>query len=246
MMKIIYQNYNIIREGFFEDRRIVVKKFKERFCWENETKVIGILRGYGFPVPEIIKSSPLENIYSFFDMPIFADVLKEKFNYINILLDLLSELQKVRDPFLHKFNGREKKLLQVSESLYNHNKIGKSVLENIERICGLYKPQSQMFCHGDYRPENLFYLDGIGGIIDFEFSGIDDPNKDLAYLWVGTVRLNKSFNHYLKNMYVRFTYYDTFAFVFWLTYIHAMILSNPRIKDQPGWALNLKNIVEKI
>lgn len=246
MMKTIYQNYNLIREGFLENRKIVVKKFKERFCWENETKVIRILRAYGFPVPEIIKSSPLENIYSFFDMPLFADVLREKSNYINILLDLLSELQKVSDPILHKFNGREQKLLKVSESLYLHNKISKSVLENIERICGSYKPQSQIFCHGDYRPENLFYLDGIGGIIDCEFSGIDDPNKDLAYLWVGSVRINKSLNHYLKNMYVRFTYFDDFAFVFWLTYIHAMILSNPLTKDQTAWASNLKNIVERI
>jgi hypothetical protein len=245
-MKTIYQNYNLVREGISRNRRIVKKTFKERFCWENETKVLGILRGYGFAVPEIIESSPFENTYSFFDMPLFAKVLKSKPESIDSLLDLLSALQKVNDPLLHRFDGRAQRLLEITQSLYLHERISKAALENIQRICGMYNPQCRIFCHGDFRPDNFFFQDGVGGMIDFEFSGIDDPNKDLAYLWVGAVRVNKGLNHRLKKCYTLLRYFDDSAFLFWLTYVHSMVLRNPLTRDQVGWASNLEKIVQQV
>jgi hypothetical protein len=78
-----------------------------------------------------------------------------------------------------------------------------------------------------------------------EFSGIDDPHKDLAYLWVDTVRHDKTFNHFLKKEFKRFDYFNDLSFIFWLTYVHLMIMANPKNKFYAQWKKNLEYILRE-
>lgn len=243
LIKKLYQNYNSVDLCEEGGRKVVKKEFKDKFCWENETKVIGILKRNGLPVPEMLKSEHLKNTYEFIDAPDFNQTLKESPEKADLLLELLNKFSGIRDPDLYCFKDRKDNLFNRSKRLLSDGKINLILYNKLVNITERYTPNFFQFVHGDFRPANIFGKEDVKGIIDFEFSGIDDPNKDLAYLWVGAVDINKELNHYLKNGFKEFDYFEDNSFIFWLSYVHVMILNNPRAEFPEKWRTNLEQIL---
>ncbi|NMB66439.1 phosphotransferase [Candidatus Woesearchaeota archaeon] len=246
-MKKIYQNYNSVFEDYFNGRKVIIKRFKEKFCWENETRAYNLLKNYDFPLPELLESTYLENKYSYLDSPTFSKVLKKEKISFEGIFELLKKFQEIDGgPFLNFFS-RNNRILKKSSDLYYKKVIDIKSLEKIEKLCDSYYLKFKSFCHGDLRLENIFGNGKkIDGLIDFEFSGIDDPNKDLAYLWISAVRIDKEVNHYLKREFKNLNYFDYISFIYWLTYFHLMILDNPLNKDKKSWVYNLERIIKDV
>ncbi len=68
------------------------------------------------------------------------------------------------------------------------------------------------------------------GVIDFEFTCVDNPNRDLEYLWVRTMFINKTLNKHMRNKFEEKNYFDEKAFLYCGGYRYLMIISNPRVK----------------
>lgn len=242
---IIYQNYNVVEEIEYEGEKAILKRFNNVFCWKNELMVRDLLEKKGFPVPKLFGSSYLENIYSFFDFPVSSKILRQDENTVFVLLDFLHTLQEIKEKNLFVFGEPNEKLLEISRSNFMNGRIAPSLVKKIEKICSSYKPKYQCFCHGDFRCSNIFYFNGsVRGIIDFEFSGIHDPNKDYAYFWVDATRINKQANRLIKKALSKSSLFDENSFLFWIVYMHSMIIHNPRTNRPNDWALNLEKILE--
>lgn len=242
-MKLLYQNYNSVYLCEENNQKVVKKKFKNKFCWENETKVIKILESYNLPIPKIINVGYLENTYSFIEKQTFDTTLKSFPEKVDILIELQKEFSRIHDDNLHHFDDRDKSLLKYGNKLLLAGKIDKLLFDKLNKISENYKLKVEGFVHGDFRPSNIFGLDKVEGLIDFEFSGMDDPNQDLAYLWVESVSINKELNHYLKQKFKSLNYFNPHLFDFWLSYIHIMVLSNPNTRLSEAWIKNLEQIL---
>lgn len=249
-MKKIYQNYNMIYKGFLDKKRpVVIKRFKNKFSWENETLVYSILKDKGFPIADLISWKPLENMYSFLDLPTANTLLKQNNHIIDFdkIINFLVRLQRIKDNRFYFFGDGKKSFFDVAKSLYKKKLFPETFLYKLEKIALDYQPQTNVFCHGDFRLENIFYSNNsVSGLIDFEFSGISDPNKDLAYLWISSVRLNKSLKYTLKSLFKGIDYFDKFSFFYWLVYMNLMILNNPLIKKKVDWLQNLEEMISNV
>lgn len=243
LIKRLCQNYNSVDLYEENGERIVRKSFKEKFCWENETKTLEILKNHGFPIPKILKIDYLENTYEFIDEPSFNKTLDLHPEKVNILIGLLNSFSNIYSEELYRFSNRNERLIKESEKLFDKRKIDILLINKLTRLSNTYKPEILRFVHGDFRPINIFGKDDVRAIIDTEFCGIDDPNKDLAYLWVGAVSINKYFNHYLKEKFRNLNYFNDGLFTFWQAYFHIMVMNNPKTKNPEMWKKNLEQIL---
>lgn len=246
LVKMRYQNYNSVEIVDRGGENLVIKRFNDRFCFENEFRSAGLLADLGMPVPEVKGVGDLEITYSYFDMPLFSKILKEDPSQINPLLEFLIKFQALDVRGFHIFTDAREKLLRVSGELGSSGGLDREVFRRVERLAGRYSPPCKKLVHGDFRPPNVFYREGVGGVIDFEFTGVEDPNRDFAYLWVGAMCVDKRFNYLLKEAFAGFNDFDARSFLFWLTYMHVMIISNPNNKDKRGWSNNLCSILREV
>ena len=243
-MGLIYQNYNRVileeQNGIKRTRKI----FGNKFCWQNETNSIKILSANGIPVPRLVSTEYLKNTYEFVDYPSFEQVLRDNPKGILPLLDFTERFYGLPHGGFFKFDDRKGNIDSAVVSLIERGQINSALANKIKSVSDNYLRTNLAVVHGDFRPANFFgRINSVDAVIDFEFTGIDDPNKDLAYLWVGAVGIDKSLNRVLKEQFRRKDYYNQKAFEYWLTYVHLMIAINPRNKNVQSWITNLRQIL---
>lgn len=239
----LYQNYNTLYLSEEKDSKTIVKIFHNEFCWNNETKAILALGQQGLPVPEILETKYLKNTYKFTDGENYEEVLKKDTLKITELLTLKNEIMALPIKELYHFRDRKNKFIEKSNELYEQKLINDKISSRLIALCKEYAPSNFCFVHGDFRPANFIENGGMKGIIDLEFAGIDDPHKDMAYLWVGAVAINKDFNHLLKSKFQEYKNFSPISFNFWLCYMHLMIINNPKTVGKDKWADNLEQIL---
>ena len=243
-MGVIYQNYNQVSLQEENGEKVIKKKFGNWFCWQNESNAIKLLGSYGIPVPRIISTSVLENTYEFVEKPRFDRLIKQSPESALALLSFSDRFSELPKKGFFRFDDRKRNIENVSSKLVEQGNITLDLAEKIRSFSESYKRTHLRVVHGDFRPPNFFGEEkSVEKAVDFEFTGIDDPNKDLAYLWVGSVEIDKSLNRVLKEQFQRKDYYDKKAFEYWLVYIHLMIASNPRNKNIGSWITNLRQIL---
>ncbi len=239
----LYQNYNNVYLCEEKDTKTIVKIFRNEFCWNNETKAILALGKQDLPVPEILKTEYLKNTYKFINGKNYEEILKKNPLKIEDLIYLQNKIMNLPISGLYHFKDRKNKFIEKSNELYEQKLINKRINSRLIFLCDKYFPQEFCVVHGDFRPANFIENEGIGGIIDLEFTGIDDPHKDMAYLWVGAVTLNKTFNHLLKSEFQKYKNFNPGSFNFWLCYVHLMIINNPKTAGKSKWINNLEQIL---
>lgn len=243
-MTVIYQNYNQLSLQEENGEKVIKKKFANWFCWQNELNAIKILGSYGIPVPKIISTGVLENTYEFIERLTFEQIIRQSKEGALALLSFTDKFSELPKNGFCRFDDRKKNIEDVTSKLLEQSKINIGLAEKIRSFSNSYQRKSLRVVHGDFRPANFFGEgESVEKAIDFEFTGIDDPNKDLAYLWVGSVEIDKSLNRVLKEQFQRKDYYDKKAFEYWLVYIHLMIAINPRNKNPDSWITNLRQIL---
>ena len=246
-MKILYQNYNKLFLFEKNGEKLVKKVFSNKFCWENETKVVGIMKYNGFLVPEIVATNYLENTYKFIEDSNFESILKKYPEKIDLLLDFVDNFKVLPKKDFLIFDKSKENIEMATNMLFNQEDIKKSLYFKILDFSSKYTQKFSRVIHGDFRPSNVFgRKKAVKEIIDFEFTGVGDPNKDLAYLWVGTININKKLKKYLKTKFEEKNYFDEKAFSYWNMYMNLMVLCNPRTKERKSWIINLKEILDEI
>lgn len=245
-MGIIYQNYNQISVEEGTGRRIH-KRFGSKFCWQNETNALGLLGSYRIPVPKLISSGCLENTYEFIENPTFERILRQSPESVLTLLAFTDRFTTLPHNGFFMFDDRKRNMETVTATLLKQGRISSGLANRIKSVSDNYSRRNLSVVHGDFRPANFFGTrSSVERVIDFEFTGIDDPNKDLAYLWIGSVEIDKKLNRVLKERFKRKDYYDQKAFEYWLVYVHLMIADNPRNKNTDSWIMNLRQVLDDI
>ncbi|MBU2522989.1 MAG: aminoglycoside phosphotransferase family protein [Nanoarchaeota archaeon] len=243
-MKLLYQNYNKVYLSEENGQKVVTKIFENLFCWENETRMISFFKKQGLPVPEILNSEPLKNSYLFLEGDGYNTLIRNSKDKIGEMLSMLNRIHTlIPVEGIYQFDRRRITLLEKANNLLKKGVIGDITFEKLGNLCNRYSPSKFGIVHGDFRPSNFIHNNGLRGMIDLEFSGIDDQNKDLAYLWVSAVEIEKSLNQPLIKSFNKTSYFDKTSFDFWRAYMHVMILLNPFVNNSQAWAKNLDDLV---
>jgi thiamine kinase-like enzyme len=244
-MKLVYDNYNKLYLHKSNDEEVYIKKFKNQWSWNNEILANALLAKNGFYVPKILEIKLNKITYESIKYPQLDTLLSvDKFPLTNILDYHQSFINQASNGF-KMFSEKDIKnqLHNVSFNLKTNNILSDSDFCNVLLKIDKFKMNEPFVIHGDFRTENIFISDNIV-LIDFEYTGIGDPNKDLAYFWIDCTRLNKDLNSTIRNAYKELSYYKPNQFDFWVVYFHIMVLYNPKVTDKLSWLTNLRHILE--
>lgn len=117
-------------------------------------------------------------------------------NHFNLIAPMLKEIHKSNMVFNNNFNPFEEMnryLLLIEDSkldLFKEFKFALELFFNLEQKLKyinqkIYKKDNVLVpTHGDLVPENILFCDGRIYIIDWEYSGLNDPCWDIASLFV--------------------------------------------------------------
>jgi len=241
-MKKLYQNYNSV---FLDRKGRVVKIFKDDFCWRNETRSNPLFRAGGIPCPEILQSRHLVNVYPYFTQQSYTSQIKNE-TKLEELVKMALKIGELPPQGFYSFSGYSEKLVREAERLIEQGVINPELLNKLRRLSEVYSCEDKRVTHGDFRPDNILGQDEISAVIDLEFSGVNDPHKDLAYLWVGCVEREKESNHFLKRRFSQIDFFNPTSFLFWQAYVHVMIMLNPLNQNKQQWGENLAKLIENV
>lgn len=230
--KRIYDNYNTL---FRYKHEIIIKKYADEWRLKKEIGINAALKAMGYPyIQEILSISPPYVAFKFEEEHTFAYQVKQGSICKTALLEtanllpagILAELDTT------PLNKRKDRINKTIDKLNEEGIIGTETAERMRAITSNYQPTSHTFIHGDLRPDNIIGNSSLKCYIDFELAEMGDHNKDLAYLYMGTVTINPDYRESLLKLIQKQNKFDEKAFRFYAMCFDTFSLINPQVDKQ--------------